>query len=48
LFNRNWFGGPDEPYDVAPDGKYFFMLKAQGDPPAPRVNLHVVVNWSRS
>jgi hypothetical protein len=45
LFERNLFGGPDEPYDVAPDGKRFLMLKP-GVAPSRRVpELHVVVNW---
>jgi hypothetical protein len=44
LFERANFGGPDEPYDVAPDGKRFLMLKP-AVATSSRSELHIVVNW---
>ena len=44
LFERNLFGGSEEPYDVAPDGKRFLMLKPAATT-SSRSELHIVVNW---
>jgi hypothetical protein len=45
LFERDSFGGPDEPYDVAPDGQRFLMLKAAAAANSSERELHIIVNW---
>jgi hypothetical protein len=44
LFERAVFGGPEEPYDVTPDGRRFLMLKSAVTE-STRSELHIVVNW---
>jgi Tol biopolymer transport system component len=44
LFERELFGGPDEPWDVSADGQRFLMLEAAPTTTAAK-ELHIIVNW---